>query len=509
MSKKQNNWILLLIIVLALLVRLAGIEHGFPFIFHPDEPTIVRSALGIRFELNPKHFDWPSLYIYLNYFLYMVFAKFRGFVPSLGLSNFFIKVFPLMWDDKLVFYYLTRCFSAILGALTAIPIYMSGKKLFGRSAGVFAALAFALMPYHVRHSHYSLPDVPMVFFLSWGLYFATCILREESIRNYLFSGLFVGFAASTKYNGGLSAIAIPIAHFLRIFERKKQDRAVRLVTMKGLGALVISGLAAIAGFIIGTPYALLDYKTFSRTDGPTGAFWQFTNVGSVSLSEHLVKFSSDLTGKLAVDTGYTIMIGFIVLLTWLMFRLLQKKLEQREFYLLFLYVMALFLVWYVSGFEKNRSHYYFIAYPFLALLFGYFVDYFSFMAAKIGKLVKIAFVVLVFLPPFLLSVLQSYSFVQGDTRNELQAWLIKNNKPGTPVIYNDSTLEDVFGSLGLYSVKGESLSKNYPNSLLILADAQNDQKFLDANRANLQKIVYFSDILHKGPSISVYTQVSK
>jgi len=88
MLKKQNNWFIFFIIVLALAVRLAGIEHGFPFIFHPDEPTIVRSALGIRFDLNPKHFDWPHLYIYLNYFLYMAFAKFRNFVLSIGLNSF-------------------------------------------------------------------------------------------------------------------------------------------------------------------------------------------------------------------------------------------------------------------------------------------------------------------------------------------------------------------------------------------------------------------------------------
>lgn len=505
MLKKQNNWILFFIVVLALVVRLAGIEHGFPFIFHPDEPTIVRSALGIRFDLNPKHFDWPHLYIYLNYFLYMTFAKFRNFVPSLGLNSFFIKIFPLMWDDKLVFYYLTRCFSAILGALTVIPIYLSGKKLFGKNVGVFSALIFALMPYHVRHSHYSLADVPMVFFLSWGIYFAICILRENRIKNYILSGLFVGFSASTKYNGGLSAFMVPIAHFLRIFEKKKQDKAVKIITLKGLGALVLAGLAALVGFVAGTPYSLLDFKTFSKTDGPAGAFWQFTNVGSVKLSEHFTKFFSDITDKLLVDTGYTVIIGFIILFSWLLYRLVRKKMEKREFYLVFLYLMSLFLVWYVSGFQKNRSHYYFIVYPFLALIFGYFVDYFSFIFEKTRKFLKILFLLTVFLPPFVFSATQSYSFIRGDTRNQLQAWLIKNNKPGSTIVYNDSTLQDVFGSLGIYSVKGVTLSKNYPNSLLILADEQNDKDFLDSNRSSLREIVYFSDNLRLGPSISVYS----
>ena len=97
-----------------------GNKNGFPFIFHPDEPTIIRSALGIRFNPNPKHFDWPHLYIYLNYFLYMIFAKIRGLTVTFGLRDLVAKFIPLVWDENLIYYYLTRCFSALLGAFTAI-----------------------------------------------------------------------------------------------------------------------------------------------------------------------------------------------------------------------------------------------------------------------------------------------------------------------------------------------------------------------------------------------------
>ncbi len=63
----KANKPLVLIILLAFFVRVIGIWHSFPDIVHPDEPTIVRSALGVRFFPNPKHFDWPHLYIYANY----------------------------------------------------------------------------------------------------------------------------------------------------------------------------------------------------------------------------------------------------------------------------------------------------------------------------------------------------------------------------------------------------------------------------------------------------------
>ena len=172
MSKKiHDNRVLILIVIVGLLLRAIGTNYGFPFIFHPDEPTVVRSALGIRFSLNPGHFDWPHLYIYLNYFLFMIFAKFRDLLPYLGLKSYFLG----FWDDRTIFYLLSRLFSAVLGALTIIPIYLTSRRFYGKEIGLLSALLFSVVPFHVMHSHYALIDVPMVFWVSWALYFSSSI----------------------------------------------------------------------------------------------------------------------------------------------------------------------------------------------------------------------------------------------------------------------------------------------------------------------------------------------
>jgi len=44
--------LLLLILLGAVLFRFLGIMHGFPFVFHPDEPTVVRSALADRLAVG-------------------------------------------------------------------------------------------------------------------------------------------------------------------------------------------------------------------------------------------------------------------------------------------------------------------------------------------------------------------------------------------------------------------------------------------------------------------------
>ena len=276
MLRKASNY-LPLIIALALGLRLVGITHGFPFIFHTDEPALVRSALGIKFDLHPGHFDWPHLYIYLNYFVYMVFARFRDIIAVLGYKEYTYFTLPILWDDELIFYLITRVFSAVLGALTVIPVYLTAKKIFNQRAGWLAGLALAITPFHVWHSHYSLADVPMMFFLAWALYFTASVLFKNSLKDYILAGLFIGLAASTKYNGALMAGGLVLAHLIRVLSEKNE----KILDIDSWKRLVLAAVFSTAGFVVGTPYSVLDYETFIRMDGPKGALWQFTNVGSV------------------------------------------------------------------------------------------------------------------------------------------------------------------------------------------------------------------------------------
>ena len=505
MLKKKSSLILLIIIFCALALRLTGITHGFPFIFHPDEPTIVRSALGIRFNPNPKHFDWPHLYIYLNYFLYMVFAKFRDLLVTLGLKNTISSAFPLIWNDDLIFYFLTRCFSAILGALTVIPVYLSAKSLFNKKVALFAAFCMAFLPYHVWHSHYSLPDVPMVFLLSWGLYFSCFILSSSDLKNYILSGFFIGLAASTKYNGGLSALMVPTAHFLRILElRQKDGEKVTIVDFRGILALILSGLSAFGGFLLGTPYALLDLKTFSRIDGPQGAFWQFTNVGSVSFAKHLMQFFNELFVSVSANMGWVVILAYVLTLFYLIFRVVKKRVVDIDYKLIFLYLISLFLFWYISGFKNTRSHYFFIFYPFAAVIFGFFVSkVYEWLDLK-KRFYSFVFVFLMCFPLVFFSVRNSYAYYRGDTRNDLYKWLVSNLKLGENVVYNDVKAVDVFGKLGIKTEKGFENLENVSSAMVIVLDPENSIDFLNKNSSYLTKEKTFGNKLRLGPNIEVY-----
>lgn len=361
------------ILTVALIIRFVAIDHGFPFIYHSDEPAIIRSALGIRFDHNPHHFDWPHLYIYLNYFVYMIFAKFRDLVTLWGLKSSAAQIAPLIYNDNLIFYLLTRILSALLGALTVIPVYLWVKKLINKNAGLMSSALMALTPLHVRNSHYALIDVPMLFFLSWSLYFATF--------SPTLSGLFLGFSASTKYNGILGAPFIML-YYLTI-KRKFSD-------------FFKTGIFTILGFILGTPFSIIDYKTFVRTDSPQGALWQFTNVGKVGFVDQVGQFISALITKLPDNTGYGMMILFAIGLIYII---------SKKYVCIFPLLCALTflsLTFYISGLEKNRSHYYLITYPYLLLVSGWVL---AVLANKVKKVpFRVAVITLALLPSVVLSI---------------------------------------------------------------------------------------------------------
>lgn len=501
------DYLLIGIILLAFLLRFIGIKHGFPFITHPDESAIIRSAMGIKFNPNPGHFDWPHLHFYLNYGVYFLFIKFRGLLQILNLRSSLEPAIPLFWRDPLVFYYISRMVSVFMGTLTVWPIYLSGKSLFNRRAGLFAALAFAIIPFHVWRSHYALVDVPTVFWLSWSLYFSTLIIKSPYIKNYILAGFFVGLAASTKYNGGLAAIMVLLAHLLRIY--KYEDE--KLLSLSGIKLLVVSGLFAALGFFIGTPYSIIDNATFMRSDSSNGALWQFKNVGKVGFSIQVKKFVNNLTYKLSDDFGYTFLSVYIFTFFYSVYKLIKdgKQAVSRDGKVWFLLIMAFIILWYTSGFEKTRSHYYMITYPFIALIVGYFTD--LLLSSKAKKYVLYVLVVVVFIAPLLLSFLNVAKFVRGDTRNVLYDWMQENVVQDDFLIYESNSLMPVLekfsGNDRKRSVEPEELAGR--SGYVIIADEgpvrvlQNKHYIWAQGLENVNRVFEVDPKLMKGTYILV------
>lgn len=94
---------------------------------------------------------------------------------------------------------LAHRFPAMLAAgMLLVVIYLFGARVFGRQAGVFAAVTFALLPRFFYHAHLNAFDVPITLMITWTTY---CYWRSLTRPGWaLMTGVAFGLALATKHN---------------------------------------------------------------------------------------------------------------------------------------------------------------------------------------------------------------------------------------------------------------------------------------------------------------------
>src|SRR3954469_13477184 len=125
-----------------------------------------------------------------------------------------------------------RVLSAAVGVATVGVTYLLGKLLYGRRAGLIAALFMALMPYHVVVTRQILLDGPMVLFATLSLYvLARFAVTQQPGWLYAF-GATMGLTAMSKETSLVLLGAVYA--FLAL---TPQMRVAPKVLLKSIGAL--------------------------------------------------------------------------------------------------------------------------------------------------------------------------------------------------------------------------------------------------------------------------------
>ena len=262
-ARKVVRGLLAATVVVGFLLRIWGVGFDHPFVFHPDESKYMGTALGIFLsgDPNPHFFHNSHFFVYLSLlevFLVFVASRCLGICSSLEQFQALIEVDP--WP----FYLLARITTAALGAATVYLVFQVGKRAFCIRTGLAAAFMLALSFLHVRDSHFATNDVPMVFFLLLSTERMLAYLRFGKQRSAVLAALLSGIATGTKYNAAIVFIVVFAAIFLRqrrnTMAQVPRDRPIR--TLAILIAQVC--VAGVAGFLLTTPFALLDANAFVR-----------------------------------------------------------------------------------------------------------------------------------------------------------------------------------------------------------------------------------------------------
>lgn len=245
--------LLIVIIAVAAALRVFPVWFGLPYPHaRPDEGVAVGHAMNVLAgDFNPGFFHWPSLTFYLFAAVFAVASLLLRALTGEG---------TLPPETTIL---LARSVVASAGTFTVLVLFHLGRRIAGTTTGLLAAACLSVAILHVRDSHFAMTDVLMTFFVTACM---ACLARaidtpaddRASFRTFAAAGFLGGLAASTKYNAGAVAVAAGAAQLLWLW----RFRTALVATRTWTPALAFLPALA-AGFLIATPFAVLDSEKFT------------------------------------------------------------------------------------------------------------------------------------------------------------------------------------------------------------------------------------------------------
>ncbi len=385
--------LLVAIVIVALGLRLAGVQFGLPMAeARPDEQTIAYQAMKFgRGDLNPHSFNYPSL------FKYIVFGLFGGDYAIGRLLGRFAGQ-----DDFLRDFFAADSEFRLLMRLWSVAMGTLGVALLARAPGrLWGAALLAVNFLHVRDSHFGVTDTTMTTGVTAAALLAHRYTRDGGPRLLLGAAFVAGLATSVKYNAALLVAPILLAAILR---RDVRVAAAAPVVMLG-------------GFLLGTPYALLDLPQFVtdfRYELSHLAEGHHVDVGNGYVHHAL----QTLPASMGV-------VGLVTALVGLGLAFRRHGLRAGVIYgFPVLYFLA------IGRGETAFFRYMLPVVPFLCMGAGQALSALARRSRPAGAVLNLALVAAV---PLYSSLHADRLFLAGDTRSEMGAW-IEANVPTDSVI---------------------------------------------------------------------------
>jgi hypothetical protein len=257
------------LVLLALSLRLYGIGAGLPQVYEEAYPfktawTMWGWGPGHGFDLNPHWFRYPGLTIDLQLLgqgiLYLL-------LRATGAVHSTLDYRVLQQLDKTPFYLMGRFLTALLGALTVVPVFHLARRAAGRGAAVAAALLVAVSPALIAKSQLIEVDVPLTLFVAWGLVAALHLADALTRRRAITAGVAVGLAAAAKYPG--IVLIVPCLLAIALGARTSPPAAGRPgrgtrrwdAPIAWPAAIGVGALALLATLFVTSPFLFLDSRS--------------------------------------------------------------------------------------------------------------------------------------------------------------------------------------------------------------------------------------------------------
>ncbi len=274
-----------------------------------------------------------------------------------------------------------RQVSALFDLGVVLLVYLAASRLYDKRVGLIAAIFSAFTVLQIQASHFFTVDTAMNFFTFLCIYLAILIIKggdEEKpfkLTTFIWFGIALGLAVSSKVQTGVVAAMLPLAVFIRIYKIKNSERMNQ--AMIALSYMIYAAFVSLLVFRIFQPYAF---------SGP-GFFGIKPNEKWVANIKYLISQASGdvdwppstqwarrpiwFSGQnlvlwgLGLPMGIAAWAGFI----WAAWRMLQKEWQQ---HLLLWAWVAFYFTWQSTAFNPTMR-YQMPIYPALAVFAGWFV----------------------------------------------------------------------------------------------------------------------------------------
>jgi hypothetical protein len=383
-------------------LRLTAIAYGLPHVYNADEPHIVNMAVSLAGGPRPYSFKYPTLWptaLAAAYGLW--FVIWSGFGLLRG---------PLDFAAKYAFaptgFYLIGRLMSTACQLGALALVARLERAGDQRRWAYGAAALAFSPTLVELAHSAKPDSLMLLLVAAA---TAAALRHQSggRRGWLLAcAFFAGLACSAQYTAAPAGLIVPLAW---------------LLCDGGPGPfswLIQAGLVSVLGFLIGTPFALIDHARFVADWTDYGDLARLEPHDAVETAKMIVKNAWCFGGAGSL-AGAAALLGAGLAL----------KRDAKRALLLTLPVAGSVAALAVS-FNGGVARYLLGSYPMLALLAGE-----GFSALGGSRTWRRGLVLALALAPGLyLSGRDDAALLLPDTRAQSTAWLAANVPPGSTLL---------------------------------------------------------------------------
>jgi hypothetical protein len=224
--------------LVAAAARVTGLSFGLPHhLFHPDENLLISTAarMAAGADWNPHFFHWGGAHFYVTAAVFRMASLIRE---------------PASTADL---YVIARLLSAVMGTATVALTMLIAHRLYRNDwLTALAGIILALMPLHVRGSHYATVDAAATFWMSLSAWCFVKAIDSGLDRKWpIATGVIAGVAMGTKYTLGIVPPVMAVACFV----------SARQAAGRWLAPAILLG-ATVVGFALSNPYAVLDTQAF-------------------------------------------------------------------------------------------------------------------------------------------------------------------------------------------------------------------------------------------------------